>query len=151
MLLFMPPYCRCHSDMYDVIRLHYDRAVTSQLFWLAPLSDEILDVVTSKKLSLLQIFGVRCCDGCTKFTPNHFVLHVNGRMYSVVAPCMQDTLFVFISCEGKAEVHPRTGHEFQEGEMRYSSTLSLSSALDGGGQRHAPSTLSAGKDPVTTL
>jgi hypothetical protein len=48
MLLFMPPYCRCHSDMYDVIRLHYDQAVTSQLFWLAPLSDEILDVVTSK-------------------------------------------------------------------------------------------------------
>jgi hypothetical protein len=37
--------------MYDVIRLHYDNAVTSQLFWLAPLSDEILDVVTSKKAS----------------------------------------------------------------------------------------------------
>jgi hypothetical protein len=35
--------------MYDVIRLHYDHAVTSQLFWLAPLSDEILDVVTSKR------------------------------------------------------------------------------------------------------
>jgi hypothetical protein len=40
----MPPYCRCHSDMYDDIRLHYGPAVTSQLFWLAPLSDEILDV-----------------------------------------------------------------------------------------------------------
>jgi hypothetical protein len=48
MLLLMPPYCRCHSDMYDVIRLHYGPAVTSQLFWLAPLSDEIFDVVTSK-------------------------------------------------------------------------------------------------------
>jgi hypothetical protein len=34
--------------MYDDIRLHYGPAVTSQLFWLAPLSDEILDVVTSK-------------------------------------------------------------------------------------------------------
>jgi hypothetical protein len=49
MLLFMPPHCRCHSDMYDDIRLHYSPAVTSQLFWLAPLSDEILDVVTSKE------------------------------------------------------------------------------------------------------
>jgi hypothetical protein len=48
MLLFMPPYCRCHSDMYDDIRLHYGPAVTSQLFWLAPLSDGIIDVVTSK-------------------------------------------------------------------------------------------------------
>jgi hypothetical protein len=39
--------------MYDDIRLHYGPAVTSQLFWLAPLSDEILDVVTSKVISLL--------------------------------------------------------------------------------------------------
>jgi hypothetical protein len=42
------PYCRCHSDMHDDIRLHYGPAVTSQLFWLVPQSDEILDVVTSK-------------------------------------------------------------------------------------------------------
>ena len=44
------------------------------------------------------------------------------------------------------KVHPRTGHEGPEGEYRYSSTLSLTSALDGvGGQRHAPATLSPGK------
>jgi hypothetical protein len=49
MLLFMPPYCRCYSDMYDDTWLHYGPAVTSQLFWLAPISDEILDVVTSKR------------------------------------------------------------------------------------------------------
>jgi hypothetical protein len=55
MLLFMPPYCRCHSDMYDDIRLHYGDAVTSQLFWLAPLSDEILEVVTSKSLVLCKM------------------------------------------------------------------------------------------------
>jgi hypothetical protein len=30
-------------------------------------------------------------------------------------------------------VHPRTGHEGPEREYRYSSTLSLTSALDGGG------------------
>jgi hypothetical protein len=31
------------------------------------------------------------------------------------------------------EVHPRTGHEGSEGEQMCSSTLSLTSALDGGG------------------
>jgi hypothetical protein len=35
-----------------------------------------------------------------------------------------------IKCKGK--VHPRTGHEGPEGEQRYSPTLSLTSALDGG-------------------
>ena len=35
--------------------------------------------------------------------------------------------------KGKGTVHPRTGHEGPEGELRYSSTLSLTSALDGGG------------------
>jgi hypothetical protein len=30
-------------------------------------------------------------------------------------------------------VHPRTGHKGPEGEYRYTSTLSLTSALDGGG------------------
>jgi hypothetical protein len=35
--------------------------------------------------------------------------------------------------------HPITGHEGTEGEKMYSSTLSLTSALDGvGGHRHAP-------------
>jgi len=41
--------------------------------------------------------------------------------------------------KGKHEVHPRTGHEGPEGELKYSFTLSLTSALDGvGGQRHDP-------------
>jgi len=40
------------------------------------------------------------------------------------------------------KVHPRTDHEDPEGEYRYSSTLSLNSALDGvGGQRHTPAAL----------
>jgi hypothetical protein len=39
-----------------------------------------------------------------------------------------------------------TGHEGPDAEKRYSSTLSLTSALDGvGGQRHAPATLTPGK------
>jgi hypothetical protein len=35
--------------------------------------------------------------------------------------------------KGKGKVHPITGHERSEGEQRYSSTLSLTSALHGGG------------------
>jgi hypothetical protein len=43
------------------------------------------------------------------------------------------------------KVHPRRGHEGPEGEYRYSSTLSLTSALDGvDGQRHASAALSPG-------
>jgi len=33
----------------------------------------------------------------------------------------------------KDKVHPRTGHEGQDGEQRYSSTLSLNLGLDRGG------------------
>jgi hypothetical protein len=33
----------------------------------------------------------------------------------------------------KGKGHPRTDHEGPEGEYRYSSTLSITSALDGGG------------------
>jgi len=35
--------------------------------------------------------------------------------------------------EAKGTVHPRTGHEEPEREYMYSSTLSLTSTLDGGG------------------
>jgi hypothetical protein len=35
--------------------------------------------------------------------------------------------------KGKGKVHPRTGHEAPEGEWKYSSTLSSTSALDGVG------------------
>jgi hypothetical protein len=48
---------------------------------------------------------------------------------------------------GKAKIHPRTGHEGPEGEQRYSCTLSLTSALDVGGQRHAPAALPPGNRP----
>jgi len=42
----------------------------------------------------------------------------------------------------KGKAHPITGHEGPEVEYKYSSTLSLTSALDGvGGQRHAPTGL----------
>jgi hypothetical protein len=50
----------------------------------------------------------------------------------------------------KAQVRCRTSHEGSEGEYKYSSALSLTSALDGvGGLRHAPAALPPGKRLVT--
>jgi hypothetical protein len=73
-----------------------------------------------------------------------FPAYQRQNVKKIVAPCNQDTLFVCISCRGKGQrkVHIRTGHEGQERELRYSSTLSLSSAIDGvGGQRHSSTAL----------
>jgi hypothetical protein len=51
-----------------------------------------------------------------------------------------------LNCGLKCKFHPRIGHKGPEGESRYSSTLSLTSALDGVGyQRHAPAALPPGK------
>jgi hypothetical protein len=48
-----------------------------------------------------------------------------------------------VKCEdGKGKVHPITGHESPEVQQSYSTTLSLTSALDAvDGQRHAPAAL----------
>jgi hypothetical protein len=51
--------------------------------------------------------------------------------------------------KGKGKVHPRTGHEGPEGEKMYSSTLSLTSVLDGGGWSTPHSGhFTPGNDPV---
>ena len=65
-------------------------------------------------------------------------------------PIFPPTEYYKTHFKGKGKDHPRTGHEGPEGEQMYSSTLSLTSALDGGvdGQRHAPADLPPGKDPV---
>ena len=63
-------------------------------------------------------------------------------------PQAQVTLHWREASQVKSKFRPRTGHEGPEGEYRYSSTLSLTSALDGvGGQRHAPAALPPGKRP----
>jgi hypothetical protein len=50
----------------------------------------------------------------------------------------------------KGKVHPRTGHGGPQGEQIYSSTLSLTSALDAvRGRRHVPGTLLPGKKVST--
>jgi hypothetical protein len=49
----------------------------------------------------------------------------------------------------RGKVLPRAGHEGPEGEQRYSSTLSLTSALDEGGwSTPRPSRFTSGNDPV---
>jgi hypothetical protein len=50
------------------------------------------------------------------------------------------------------KVNPRTGHEGPEGEYRYSSILSLTSAPDEGGwSTPRPDRFTPGKDPVPTV
>jgi len=52
-----------------------------------------------------------------------------------------------VNSKGKGKVQPRTGHEGPEGEQRYSSSLSLTSGVDGvGGQSHAPAALKPVKE-----
>jgi len=49
----------------------------------------------------------------------------------------------------KGKVHPRTGCKGADGEERYSYTLSLTSALDGGGwSMPCPNHFTPRKDPV---
>ena len=49
----------------------------------------------------------------------------------------------------KGKAHPRTRHEGPDGECRYSSTLSLTSALDGGcWSKPGPGRFNPGNDPV---
>jgi len=57
----------------------------------------------------------------------------------------------YVSCgpyskgKGKAQVRPKIGHEGPDGEQRYSSTLSLTSALGVAGQHHAQAALPLGQ------
>jgi hypothetical protein len=63
-------------------------------------------------------------------------MFVSAIFQPTVISYRQAKCFSFM-CQGKV-VHPRTCHEAPDVEYRYSSTLSLTSALDGvGGQRHA--------------
>jgi hypothetical protein len=53
--------------------------------------------------------------------------------------------------KGKGKVHPRTGHEGPEREKRSISTLSLTSALDGGGWSTPRPGCTPRKDPIPIL
>jgi len=52
----------------------------------------------------------------------------------------------------KGKFHPKTGHKGPVGEKIYSSTLSLTSVLNGvGGDRHVPAALPPGSDPIPNV
>jgi hypothetical protein len=58
------------------------------------------------------------------------------------------------NCSGKGKAHPRTGQEDPEEEQWYSSTLSVTSVLDGGEGGvsvlcHVPAALHPGGQPNT--
>jgi len=83
----------------------------------------VTSLLAASYYSLTHISFTLICEGC----------HVSG-MWPYV---------------DKGEFHPISGHDGPERELRYSSTLSLTSALDGGGwstSRHGRFT--PGKDPV---
>jgi hypothetical protein len=59
------------------------------------------------------------------------------RMYAVCPMyILERSLFTGHFEKGKGKIHPRSSHEGPEGEYKYSSNLSLTSALDGGGGVH---------------
>jgi hypothetical protein len=61
----------------------------------------------------------------------------------------RENMITFLTGKGKVKVRPRRGHEYAEGEKRYSSTLSLTTALDGGvWSTPRPGRFIPGKDPV---
>jgi hypothetical protein len=91
-----------------------------------------------------------CCNevGMKKRCLDHTV-HLNslrGRYHS---------LHIYIgkgTYKGNANVHPETGHEGPEGGQSYSSTISLTSALDGvGWSTPCSGGYTPGKDPVPVV
>jgi hypothetical protein len=75
---------------------------------------------------MLLTNGQRQCSIC-----NTIHKHCNQQNISHLL-CTYITLRVHLK-RGKGKGHPRTGHEGPEGKQRYSSALSLTSALEWGG------------------
>ena len=80
-----------------------------------------------------------CCGtvgACQKFGIS-FGLMLNPADVAICNPetsvLTQQTTTYRHNTERKGKVHPRTGHEDPEGEKMYTSSLSITSALDGGG------------------
>jgi len=84
----------------------------------------------------LQVHITVCCD----VTPGNFA-------YTHESLTATRRLHLQGKGKGKGKGHPRTDHEGPE-EKRYSSTLSLTSALDGIGWSTPRPSFTPGKDPV---
>jgi hypothetical protein len=64
----------------------------------------------------------------------------------------QESITPGVDLSSKRKVHPGTGHEGPQVKKRYSSTLSLTSALDEGGwSTPRPGRFTPGKDPVSIV
>ena len=75
-------------------------------------------------------------------------VHVNGIWRRTAGNGEKETAVTPVAGV-KLVVRPRTGYEGPEGEERYSSTLSLTSALDWGGwSTPRPGRFTTGKDPI---
>ena len=94
---------------------------------------------------------IACCYECPPNRVNVFERGITlpGRpevSLAATTPCRLQLSTVLLIWKGK--VRPITGHEGPEGEEMYSSTLSLTSAIDGvDGQRNAPAPLPPEKTP----
>jgi hypothetical protein len=53
-----------------------------------------------------------------------------GTQFSLFSGILIKAYRIHYTDKGKGKVHPSTGHESSEGEKKYSSTLSLTSAVD---------------------
>jgi hypothetical protein len=96
------------------------------------------------------------CTVLLKYTP-FYQTYIQQDTYSrikntfIIWPLLEVAVLLTSSRngKGKGDVHPITGHEGPEVKYRYSSTLSLTSALVGSGwSTSLPSRLTPGKDPV---
>ena len=74
------------------------------------------------------VWSVASCCGGDRMEGRPFSTRAQARW---IAAGSGKPYCLSILCKGKRKVHPRTGHEGPEGEQRYSSTLSLTLALDG--------------------
>ena len=104
---------------------------------------EHIDETDRRIVRISEEFSAR-----TKILATDIFSHIDPTDNEIEAARNQVTEVKVQMCEGKskANISPRKDHEGPKGEKRYSSTLSLTSALDRvGGQRHAPASVTLRK------
>ena len=79
---------------------------------------------------------------------NLFIMNTDNQ-FSIQLSLPTCHLHYIIFLFKKGEVHPRTGDGGPEGKYMYSSTLSVTSAIEGDGRsKPRPGRFTPGKDPV---
>jgi len=79
------------------------------------------------------------------------MLHVSACTEAILRHVNTKSIYrnIHYKSKGEGKVHPTTGHEGPDGAYKYSSILSLTSALDKGGlSTPCPGRFTPGKDPV---